>query len=248
MSRSNLKLVQDFSEELEVNTPVRKRRKKRINTSQNVQTSSYSKNIKPKTAGQANLIEAFPDNDVIFAVGVAGTGKTYICVSRAIDDLKAGKVSKIILSRPAVEAGEKLGFLPGDAKEKIDPYMRPIYDILKERVAHAQLKEWLANDVIEIAPLAFMRGRTLKNAAIILDEAQNATFTQLKMFLSRMGFGSYVVVTGDPEQSDLPNGQSGLNEIVSKLEKKNLSRVHITHLSSEDVVRHPVVKTILDVL
>ncbi|MGW8122379.1 PhoH family protein [Roseivirga echinicomitans] len=200
--------------------------------------------IRPKTANQKLLVKAVEENDLVFAVGPAGTGKTYISVAMAVQALKNKEVKKIIITRPAVEAGENLGFLPGDLKEKIDPYLRPIYDALDEMIPSEKLKFYQENRVIEIAPLAYMRGRTLNHAFILLDEAQNTTAMQMKMFLTRMGPSSKVIVTGDISQIDLPRNQkSGLGESLRILSGiKGIARVD---LDARDVVRHRLVKEII---
>jgi len=201
--------------------------------------------IKPKTANQKKLVESAANNDLVFAIGPAGTGKTYISVALAVRALKNKRVKKIIITRPAVEAGENLGFLPGDLKEKIDPYLRPIYDALYDMVPSEKLKFYEENNVIEIAPLAYMRGRTLQNAFILLDEAQNTTPMQIKMFLTRMGPNSKVIITGDRSQVDLPKNQkSGLIETVDVL--KDVKGIGFVKLGGEDVVRHKLVKHIID--
>jgi len=201
--------------------------------------------IKPKTTNQRSLVEAAAQNDLVFAIGPAGTGKTYISVALAVKALKNKRVKKIIITRPAVEAGENLGFLPGDLKEKIDPYLRPIYDALFDMVPSEKLKFYEENKVIEIAPLAYMRGRTLQNAFILLDEAQNTTPMQIKMFLTRMGPNSKVIVTGDRSQIDLPkNHKSGLIETLNVL--KDVKGIGFVELSGEDVVRHKLVKDIIE--
>lgn len=201
--------------------------------------------IKPKTANQKKLVESASKNDLVFAIGPAGTGKTYISVALAVRALKNKRVKKIIITRPAVEAGENLGFLPGDLKEKIDPYLRPIYDALYDMVPSEKLKFYEENKVIEIAPLAYMRGRTLQNAFILLDEAQNTTPMQIKMFLTRMGPNSKVIITGDRSQIDLPKNQkSGLIETVDVL--KDIKGIGFVNLGGEDVVRHKLVKQIID--
>ncbi len=203
------------------------------------------KPLKPKTLGQKNYVESIRKKDIVFGVGPAGTGKTYIAVAMAINAYKNKEVQKIILARPAVEAGERLGFLPGDLQDKVDPYLRPLYDALYDvlgRDAALRLKE---KEVIEVVPLAYMRGRTLDNSFIILDEAQNTTREQMKMFLTRMGFGSKVVVTGDITQIDLPRGKkSGLVEALRVL--KNIRDIDICHLKDTDVVRHELVKKIIN--
>lgn len=201
--------------------------------------------IKPKTANQKKLVESASKNDLVFAIGPAGTGKTYISVALAVRALKNKRVKKIIITRPAVEAGENLGFLPGDLKEKIDPYLRPIYDALHDMVPSEKLKFYEENKVIEIAPLAYMRGRTLQNAFILLDEAQNTTPMQIKMFLTRMGPNSKVIITGDRSQIDLPKNQkSGLIETIEVL--KDIKGIGFVTLAGEDVVRHKLVKQIID--
>ncbi|MFP4090513.1 MAG: PhoH family protein [Cyclobacteriaceae bacterium] len=201
--------------------------------------------IKPKTVNQKVLVSAAGKNDLVFAIGPAGTGKTYISVALAVRALKNKQVKKIIITRPAVEAGENLGFLPGDLKEKIDPYLRPIYDALYDMVPSEKLKFYEENKVIEIAPLAYMRGRTLQNAFILLDEAQNTTTMQIKMFLTRMGPNSKVIITGDRSQVDLPRNQkSGLIEALEVL--KGIKGIGFVELSGEDVVRHKLVKDIID--
>jgi phosphate starvation-inducible protein PhoH and related proteins len=203
-----------------------------------------AKPIVAKTKNQKGMVDAVVDNDILFAVGPAGSGKTYTAVAIAVSALKNKEVKKIILSRPAVEAGENLGFLPGDLKEKIDPYLRPLYDALEDMIAPEKLKVFLENRTIEIAPMAFMRGRTLDNCFVILDEAQNSTELQLKMFLTRMGVNAKVIVTGDLTQVDLPVKQkSGLQKAIKILHKiKGIKIIELTH---EDVVRHRLVVEIL---
>lgn len=201
--------------------------------------------IRPKTVNQQRLVQAVKDTDLVFAIGPAGTGKTYISVAMAVRALKNKQVKKLIITRPAVEAGENLGFLPGDLKEKIDPYLRPIYDALGDMITFEKLKFYMEREIIEIAPLAYMRGRTLNNAFILLDEAQNTTPMQMKMFLTRMGPESKMIVTGDRTQIDLPRGQSsGLKEAVKILE--NVKGISIIELSEKDVVRHKLVKDIIE--
>lgn len=200
--------------------------------------------IKPKNRGQQQIVGAYDKNDIIFAIGPAGTGKTYIAVAMAVKALKEKQVKRIILCRPAVDAGESLGFLPGDMKEKVDPYLRPLYDALGDMIHSEKLKYYLANNVIEIVPLAYMRGRTLSNAFVIMDEAQNATEVQIKMFLTRMGEHSRVIITGDVTQIDLPPRQrSGLVQAQQIL--KGIKGIAFVKLSASDVVRHKLVKKIL---
>jgi phosphate starvation-inducible PhoH-like protein len=201
--------------------------------------------IKPKTVNQQKLVQAVKDNDLVFALGPAGTGKTFVSVALAVRALKNKQVKKIIITRPAVEAGENLGFLPGDLKEKIDPYLRPIYDALNDMVPFEKLEYYLEREIIEIAPLAYMRGRTLHNAFILLDEAQNTTAMQMKMFLTRMGPESKMIVTGDTSQIDLPKNQSsGLKEAVRILNQVN--GIGFVELSGRDVVRHKLVRDIIE--
>jgi len=205
---------------------------------------TWKKKIVAKTKGQQDYLGLLRSNEVVFGLGPAGTGKTYMAVARAVEALKKREVERIILSRPAVEAGERLGFLPGDMKEKVDPYLRPLYDALYDMMPADKVDRMLVSGEIEIAPLAFMRGRTLSNAHVIIDEAQNTTPVQMKMVLTRLGQDSHMVITGDLSQIDLPDGQpSGLAEAVRILE--NIRGVGILHLSGEDVVRHPVVARIL---
>ena len=203
------------------------------------------KPILAKTKNQKVLVDMLKDNQLVFAVGPAGTGKTYTGVAIAVKALKEKEIKKIILTRPAVEAGENLGYLPGDLKEKLDPYMQPLYDALRDMIPTVKLNKLLNDKVIEIAPLAFMRGRTLDNAFVILDEAQNTTPAQMKMFLTRMGMNAKFMVTGDPGQVDLPrNIISGLKDALMILkDKKNIG---IVHLNDKDVMRHPIVKKIID--
>lgn len=201
--------------------------------------------IAAKSEGQQIFLNSFLKNDIIFAIGPAGTGKTYLSVAMAVSYLREQKVKKIILTRPAVEAGESLGFLPGDIKEKIDPYLKPLYDALEDMLPRDLLKKYLDQEVIEILPLAYMRGRTLNNAFVILDEAQNSTFTQMKMFLTRLGFNSKAVITGDITQIDLPSKkESGLVSSVNVL--SNIKGIAFIYFSKNDVVRHFLVKEIID--
>ncbi len=201
--------------------------------------------VGPRSAGQAAYMELLASHEMVFAVGPAGTGKTYLAVAQAVAMLQSGKVDRIVLSRPAVEAGERLGFLPGDMKEKVDPYLRPLYDALNEMMPADQVMRRLNNGEIEVAPLAFMRGRTLSHAYAILDEAQNTTPMQMKMFLTRMGEGTRMVVTGDPSQVDLPSGvTSGLRDALDTL--AGVAGIGIAHFDRRDVVRHPLVARIVD--
>lgn len=201
--------------------------------------------ISPKTFGQYRFVEAMEKKDIVFAIGPAGTGKTYLAVVYAVSQLKKGNVKKIVLTRPAVEAGESLGFLPGDLKEKVDPYLRPLYDALYDTLGQENTERYLEKGIIEIAPLAYMRGRTLEEAFVILDEAQNTTTSQMKMFLTRLGFNSKMVITGDITQIDLAYGKkSGLEESAMIL--KGIKEIEIHQLSSDDVVRHPLVQKIID--
>ncbi|CEN53986.1 PhoH-like protein [Capnocytophaga canis] len=201
--------------------------------------------IRPQTKNQFKLVELMKKNDMVFAVGPAGTGKTYVGVALAVKALKEKQVKRIILTRPAVEAGENLGFLPGDLKEKLDPYMQPLYDALRDMIPYEKLSGFIESGVIEIAPLAFMRGRTLDNAFVILDEAQNTTHAQMKMFLTRMGRNAKFMITGDPGQIDLPRKvSSGLKEALLIL--KNVKGIGMLHLDDKDVVRHPLVRNIIE--
>ncbi len=200
--------------------------------------------IKPQTENQRKMVTLMAKNDMLFAVGPAGTGKTYTAVALAVRALKEKEVRKIILTRPAVESGENLGFLPGDLKEKLDPYMQPLYDALRDMIPHEKLESYLDKGVIQIAPLAFMRGRTLDNAFVILDEAQNTTHNQMKMFLTRMGKSAKFIITGDPGQIDLPRKQiSGLKE--SLLALKDINGIAQVYLDDKDVVRHRLVRAII---
>ena len=206
--------------------------------------TTWKKNIYPRTAGQSAYFKLLKAHEVVFGLGPAGTGKTYMAVAWAVDCLKRRLVDRIILSRPAVEAGERLGFLPGDMKEKVDPYLRPLYDALYDMMPSQKFDRMLASGEIEIAPLAFMRGRTLTNAFVIIDEAQNTTPVQMKMVLTRLGEDSRMIITGDLSQIDLPSGQlSGLSDAVNRLEM--VKGIGIIRLSGEDVVRHSVVARIL---
>ncbi len=202
------------------------------------------KTIVPRSATQIKYMEALARDEIVFALGPAGTGKTYVAVAQAVQMLMAGQVDRLILSRPAVEAGERLGFLPGDMKEKVDPYLRPLYDALYDMLPAEQVERRMTSGEIEIAPIAFMRGRTLSDAFIILDEAQNTTPAQMKMFLTRFGMNSRMVVCGDPRQIDLPDiGKSGLADAVAKLE--GIPGMTMIHFGAADVVRHPLVGRIV---
>jgi phosphate starvation-inducible PhoH-like protein len=207
--------------------------------------SEYGKYLRPRTDGQGRYVLAMKQNEVVLCVGPAGTGKTYLAVGWAVTLLKSGQVKKIVLVRPAVEAGERLGFLPGDLKEKINPYLRPLFDSLADLMDPETVERYIKTEVIEILPLAFMRGRTLNNACIILDEGQNATVSQMKMFLTRMGFGSKMIVTGDMTQVDLPRTiRNGLADAVGRL--KNIEGIAVLHLDDGDIVRHPIVQKIVN--
>jgi len=195
---------------------------------------------------QQQLMDAIDAQSVVLALGPAGTGKTYLAIAKAVEALEAGKVSRIVLSRPAVEAGESLGFLPGDLQEKLAPYLRPLYDALTERLGTKRLKAMLADGIIEIAPVAYMRGRTLSECFVVIDEAQNCTYTQIKMLLTRLGWRSTMVLTGDPDQTDLLPGISGLADIAGRLEK--LPDIPVVRLAEGDIVRHPLVASMLTVL
>tara|TARA_R110002020_G_scaffold154714_2_gene334885 strand:+ start:26978 stop:27931 length:954 start_codon:yes stop_codon:yes gene_type:complete len=200
--------------------------------------------IKAQTANQRKLVDLARKNDMVFAIGPAGTGKTYTGVALAVKALKEKEVKRIILTRPAVEAGENLGFLPGDLKEKLDPYMQPLYDALRDMIPHEKLESFIEKGVIQIAPMAFMRGRTLDNAFVILDEAQNTTHAQMKMFLTRMGRNAKFLITGDPGQIDLPRRIiSGLKEVLLIL--KDVKGVGMVYLDDKDVIRHPLVKEVI---
>lgn len=206
----------------------------------------YVKNIKPRSDGQADLLDAIKAHSLTLAVGPAGTGKTYLAVASAVEALERGDIERIILSRPAMEAGESLGYLPGDLQEKMAPYLRPLYDSLGDRMGGKRVRQMLDDGTIEIAPIGFMRGRTLNNAFVVIDEAQNCTYGQLKMLVSRLGWHSNMVITGDPEQSDLLAGISGLSDIAEKLAQ--VKNIAVVHLNQVDIVRHPLVAEMLGVL
>ena len=201
--------------------------------------------VRPRTDGQARYMKALRDRDMVFCVGPAGTGKTYLAVANAVEQLRQGRIKKMVLARPAVEAGERLGFLPGDLEAKINPYLRPLFDALHDLMDYHHLRRYIDNDLIEIAPLAYMRGRTLNDAVIILDEAQNATVPQMKMFLTRMGRDSKVVVTGDVTQVNLPaETPSGLADAIDRL--RSVAGIAIAFLDKTDIVRHPLVQAIVN--
>ncbi len=213
----------------------------KIDNPEEVYKKSVGK-VKAKTEGQKKYLDAIEKNDIVFAIGPAGTGKTYLASAVAVNYLKSGRVQRILLTRPAVEAGEKLGFLPGDLSEKVDPYLRPLYDALIDMLTIEKFITLREKNIIEIAPLAYMRGRTLNNAFIILDEAQNTTYEQMKMFLTRMGFGSKVIVTGDITQIDIQE-RSGL--VIAQDILKDIDGIEFVYLTDADVVRHPLVKKII---
>ena len=208
----------------------------------------YLKTIKPKSIGQARLMEAIDAKALVLALGPAGTGKTYLAIAKAVEALESGKVARIVLSRPAVEAGESLGFLPGerDGGQARKPYLRPLYDALSDRLSMKRVRALIAEGAIEIAPVGFMRGRTLNNAFVVIDEAQNCTYVQLKMLLTRLGWSSTMVITGDPGQSDLLPELSGLAEVAAKLEA--VRNISVVRLADVDIVRHPLVGEMLAVL
>jgi phosphate starvation-inducible PhoH-like protein len=207
---------------------------------------SYVRKVRPQSDGQRRLMEAVREHHLTLALGPAGTGKTYLAISAAVEAFEKGEVSRIVLSRPAVEAGESLGFLPGDMQEKLAPYLRPLYDALSDRLGGKRLRACLADGSIEIAPIAYMRGRTLNNAFVVIDEAQNCTYGQIKMLLTRLGWHSTMVLTGDPDQTDLLPGLSGLADIAARLAR--LGEVAVVELSETDIVRHPLVASMLTVL
>jgi len=211
-----------------------------------ISVSSTGKSIKPKTLGQKRYIDSMKDNDVVFGIGPAGTGKTYLAMAKAIQAFKNKEVNRIILTRPAVEAGENLGFLPGDLQEKVDPYLRPVYDALFDILGYDNYIKYMEMGLVEVAPLAYMRGRTLDSAYVILDEAQNTTNEQMKMFLTRLGYGSKAIITGDITQVDLPAGsKSGLRTVTKIM--KDIEGIGIVSLSKSDIVRHPLVQRIIEV-
>jgi phosphate starvation-inducible PhoH-like protein len=235
------------AEEIESNIDLAKPTyiKEQIEQDQKFQINTKLKTIYPKTKNQEIFLKEMRSKDIVFAVGPAGTGKTYLAVAYAVSLFVEGKINRLILSRPAVEAGERLGFLPGDMKEKIDPYLRPLYDALYEMMPGEEIDRKMVNNLIEIAPLAFMRGRTLNKSFIILDEAQNTLSTQMKMFLTRLGQNSKMVITGDLSQKDLPdNAKSGMQDAMEKLEK--VKDIGFVHLNSSDVCRHTLVEKIIN--
>ena len=207
---------------------------------------SYRRKVRPQSDGQQRLMLAIDRHNLTIALGPAGTGKTYLAVSAAVAALEAGEVARIVLTRPAVEAGESLGYLPGDINEKLAPYLRPLNDALNERLGGKRVKQLMSEGAIEIAPIAYMRGRTLNNAFIVIDEAQNCTYGQIKMLLTRLGWHSTMVVTGDPDQSDLLDGLSGLAEIARRIEP--IASIAVVRLGDRDIVRHPLVGDMLAVL
>jgi phosphate starvation-inducible PhoH-like protein len=207
---------------------------------------AYVKTIRAKSEGQQGLMDAIDSKNLILALGPAGSGKTYLSIAKAVEALEAGKVGRIVLSRPAVEAGESLGYLPGELEDKLAPYLRPLYDALSDRLSMKRVRSLITEGAIEIAPVGFMRGRTLNNAFVVIDEAQNCTYGQLKMLLTRLGWNSTMVVTGDPGQSDLLPEMSGLAPVADKLER--LANVAVVRLADHDIVRHPLVADMLTVL
>jgi phosphate starvation-inducible PhoH-like protein len=207
---------------------------------------SYRSTVRPQSENQRVLLEAIQNHHLTLALGPAGTGKTYLAVSAAVAAMEEGKVGRIVLTRPAVEAGESLGFLPGDLHEKLAPYLRPLYDALNERIGGKRVRQMMSEGTIEIAPIAYMRGRTLNNAFVVIDEAQNCTYGQIKMLLTRLGWHSTMVLTGDPDQSDLLEGLSGLGDIADRLER--VSSIAVVRLQDRDIVRHPLVGEMLTVL
>ncbi|MGO8917855.1 MAG: PhoH family protein [Stellaceae bacterium] len=207
---------------------------------------SYLRKVRPQSDNQRALMEAMERHNLTLALGPAGTGKTYLAITAAVEALEAGKIGRIVLTRPAIEAGESLGFLPGDLHEKLAPYLRPLYDALNERIGGKRVRQLIAEGAIEIAPVAYMRGRTLNNAFIVIDEAQNCTYGQIKMLLTRLGWHSTMVLTGDPDQSDLLDGLSGLSDIARRLER--VAEIAVIRLDDRDIVRHPLVAGMLTVL
>lgn len=209
-------------------------------------TQSYAKNVQPRSEGQKALMQAINTHNLVLAMGPAGSGKTYLAIAAAVEAFTKGQVDRIILSRPAVEAGEKIGFLPGDLQDKMAPYLRPLYDALNDRMGIKRLKQHIDSGEIEIAPIGYMRGRTLNNAFVVIDEAQNCTYSQIKMIVSRLGWNSTMVITGDPDQSDLLDGISGLKDMAQKLAK--VEGIAVQQLRDKDIVRHPLVAKMLEVI
>lgn len=207
---------------------------------------SFRRHIRPKSENQAALMEAIDAFNLILALGPAGTGKTFIAVSKAVEALDKGEIGRIVLARPAVEAGENIGFLPGDVEAKMAPYLRPLYDALNDRLGAKRLRQYLSDGTIEIAPIGYMRGRTLNNAFVVIDEAQNCTYGQLKMLVTRLGWNSTMILTGDPDQTDLLPEMSGLAEMSDRLE--NVEDIACVKLADKDIVRHPLVASMLTVL
>jgi phosphate starvation-inducible PhoH-like protein len=217
-----------------------------LSSNEDGREQGYLKTIKAKSEGQTELIKAIDDRNLVMALGPAGTGKTYLAIAKAVESLEAGKVGRIVLSRPAVEAGESIGFLPGEMEDKLAPYLRPLYDALSDRLSMKRVRALMAEGAIEIAPVGFMRGRTLNNAFVVIDEAQNCTYVQLKMLLTRLGWNSTMVVTGDPQQSDLLPGVSGLADVAARFEP--VDNIAVVRLADVDIVRHPLVAEMLSVL
>lgn len=207
---------------------------------------SYLRTVKPQSPNQKALLDAIKEHNLVMALGPAGTGKTYLAISSAVEALEAGKVDRIVLSRPAIEAGESIGYLPGDLHEKMAPFLRPLYDALTDRMGGKRLRQLMQDGTIEIAPVGFMRGRTLNNAFVVVDEAQNCTYAQIKMLLTRLGWHSTMVLTGDPDQTDLLDNLSGLAEIARRLEP--VDGIAVIRLTDTDIVRHPLVASMLTVL
>lgn len=207
---------------------------------------AYIKTVRARSEGQQRLMDAIQKNSLVMAIGPAGSGKTYLAIAAAVEAFDKGKVDRIILSRPAVEAGEKIGYLPGDLQDKMAPYLRPLYDALNDRMGLKRLKQYIDSGEIEIAPIGYMRGRTLNNAFVVIDEAQNCTYGQIKMIVSRLGFNSTMVITGDPDQSDLLEGISGLRDMSNKL--RTVEGIAVENLKEVDIVRHPLVAKMLEVI
>lgn len=207
---------------------------------------AFVKTVRPMSEGQKTMMTAIDAHNLVLALGPAGTGKTYLAIAKAVEALEAGKVGRIVLSRPAVEAGESIGFLPGEMEDKLAPYLRPLYDALSDRLSMKRVRAMMAEGIIEIAPVGFMRGRTLNNAFVVIDEAQNCTYVQLKMLLTRLGWHSTMVVTGDPAQSDLLPELSGLAPVAERLEA--VGNIAVVRLADRDIVRHPLVAEMLGVL